>query len=218
MDPFADPVRSSGRNERRSAAAGRRAAALIAAACLSLLAAGCGGSAGSHVAQLGTTATQANAASASGGSSTSGSTAAHAVAYAYCMRSHGVPSWPDPNSSGVFDKSKLTLQQLGVSGSRLQSAQTACKHLAPNGGRPPNQAQLQQMRAQALQFSQCVRAHGVPNFPDPDSTGRIPDPAGDGIDQGAPKFQAANQACGKYRPPYIPSNAAYDAYARTHGG
>ena len=45
----------------------------------------------------------------------------------------------------------------------------------------------------------------------------IPDPASVGIDQGAPKFQAANQACGKYRPPYMPSNAAYNAYARTHG-
>ena len=38
-----------------------------------------------------------------------------------------------------------------------------------------------------------------------------------GINQGSPKFEAANQACGKYRPPYIPSNAAYNSYARTHG-
>ena len=60
-------------------------------------------------------------------------------------------------------------------------------------------------------------AHGVPNFPDPGSDGRIPDPASVGIDQGSPKFEAANQACRKYRPPYMPSNAAYNAYARTHG-
>jgi hypothetical protein len=46
---------------------------------------------------------------------------------------------------------------------------------------------------------------------------RIPDPAAGGIDQGSPKFQAANQACGKYRPPYMPSNAEYNAYVRTHG-
>jgi hypothetical protein len=74
-----------------------------------------------------------------------------------------------------------------------------------------------QVRALSLRFSQCVRAHGVPNFPDPDSTGRIPDPASVGINQGSPKFEAANQACGKYRPPYMPSHAAYNAYARTHG-
>ena len=139
------------------------------------------------------------------------------VAFASCMRSHGVPNWPDPNSSGVFDKSKLTSQQLGASGSRVQAAQTACRHLLPNGGNAPSPAQVQQMRALSLRFSQCVRAHGVPNFPDPDSTGRIPDPASGGINQGSPKFEAANQACGKYRPPYMPSNAAYNAYARTHG-
>jgi hypothetical protein len=62
-----------------------------------------------------------------------------------------------------------------------------------------------------------MRRHGVPNLPDPGSDGRIPDPATVGINQGSPKFKAANQACGKYRPPYMPSNSAYDAYARTHG-
>ncbi len=132
------------------------------------------------------------------------------------MRSNGVPNWPDPNSSGVFDKSKLTSQQLGASSSRVQTAQRACSHLLPNGGSGPSAAQVQEVKAQALEFSRCVRSHGVPNFPDPDSTGRIPDPATGGINQGSPKFQAANAACGKYRPPYMPSNSAYDAYARTH--
>jgi hypothetical protein len=133
------------------------------------------------------------------------------------MRSNGVPNWPDPNSSGVFDKSKLTSQQLGASSAKVQAAQSACSHLLPNGGRGPSPAQVQLIRAQALRFSQCVRAHGVPNFPDPDSSGRIPDPASAGIDQGSPKFEAANQACRASRPPYMPSNSAFNAYARTHG-
>lgn len=175
--------------------ADRLAAAIGATAGLVLLPAACGGSSGSHVAQE-------NA----------------SVAFARCMRSHRVPNWPDPSSSGAFDKSKLTPQQLGASGAQVQTAQTACRHLLPNGGQPPNQSERQQARAQALQFSRCVRAHGVPSFPDPDSTGRIPDPATVGIDQGSPKFQAANQACGKYRPPYMPSNSAYNAYARAHRG
>ncbi len=138
------------------------------------------------------------------------------LAFAQCMRSDGVPNWPDPNSNGVFDKSKLTSQQLGASNSRVQAAQRACSHLLPNGGGGPSAAQLQQEKAQGLSYARCVRAHGVPNFPDPDSGGRIPDPATVGINQGSPKFQAANAACGKYRPPYMPSNSAYDAYARTH--
>jgi hypothetical protein len=176
--------------------------AIIGAVALVLLAAACGGSPGSNGGQLGS----ATSAPQSG-----------AFAFARCMRSHGVPNWPDPNRSGVFDKSKLTSQQLGAGSSRVQAAQHACSHLLPNGGSGPTAAQQQQVKAQALSFSQCVRRHGVPNFPDPDSTGRIPDPATVGIDQGSPKFEAANRACGKYRPPYMPSNSAYNAYARTHG-
>ncbi len=61
-----------------------------------------------------------------------------------------------------------------------------------------------------------MRTHGVA-LPDPDSSGRIPDPASVGINQGSPQFEAANQACGKYRPPYMPSNAQYNAYAQTQG-
>jgi hypothetical protein len=198
--------------------AARIAVAVIAAAGLALLAAACGGSSGSHVAQLGSTTTQTS--SASGGTSASGSAYDRALAYATCVRSHGVPNWPDPipNSNGVFDKSKLTAQQLRATASQVQAAQRACQHLLPNGGQPPNQSQRQQIRAQALRFAQCVRDHGVANFPDPDSSGRIPDPASVGIDQGSPKFQAANQACRAHRPPYIPSNSAYNAWARTHGG
>jgi hypothetical protein len=198
---------STSDSERRSWQAARIVALVTATVGLSLLAAACGGSAGSHVAQLGTTITQ---------TSSSGSTRDQALAYAHCLRTHGVPNWPDPDSSGVFDKSKLTPQQLGASDSQIQAAQSACNHLLPNGGRPPNQAERQQIRAQALRFSRCVRVHGVPSFPDPDSSGRIPDPATVGIDQGSPRFEAANQACRKWRPPYMPSNAAYNAWARTH--
>jgi hypothetical protein len=194
--------------------AARTAAAVIAAASLALLAAACGGSPGSHLAQLGSTTARSTS------SPTPSARSAHqngAVAFARCMRSEGVPNWPDPNSSGAFDKSKLTTRELGAGNSQLQAAQSACNHLLPNGGSGPNAAQVQQMRALGLRYSRCVRSHGVPNFPDPGSDGRIPDPASVGINQGSPKFEAANRACGKYRPPYIPSNSAYNAYAGTHG-
>ena len=173
-------------------------ARLAVAAGLALLAAGCGGSA-----VRGT-----------------GSTASGSLAVAGCMRAHGVPNWPDPDSSGGFDKAKLTPRRLGASDAAIEAARAACQHLLANGGRPPSQAQLEQERAQALQFSRCIRAHGVPSFPDPVGTGRmrIPDPASVGIDQGSPKFEAANSACATYRPPYMPSNAAYNAWARAHPG
>ena len=190
----------------------RRRAVLLAIVGLALPAAGCGGSPKSHVAQLGSTTTQT---SSSSNSSTGSTLEADEVVFARCMRSHGVTNYPDPTRSGLV---KESLQQLGVSSSRFQTAQSACRHLLPNGGSAPSPVQVQQVRTLSLHFAQCVRSHGVPGFPDPASDGRIPDPATVGINQGSPKFEAANQACRKYRPPYMPSNAAYNAYARTHGG
>ncbi len=176
-----------------------QAAALLAAAALALVAAACGASPSS---------------TGSGGSSnTAGSTNSHQVAFSRCMRSNGVSNYPDPDSSGVIPKESS--QQLGVTTSKFQSAENACQHLLPNGGNGPNHAQLQRVRAQGLKFAQCMRNHGVA-LPDPGSDG-IPDPASVGINQGSPQFEAANQACGKYRPPYMPSNAQYNAYAQTQG-
>jgi hypothetical protein len=173
-----------------------------------LLAACSSGSSGSQVAQLGTTASHSSAPSSVAATSTQ---QVGVVGFAQCMRANGVPKWPDPDSSGVFDKTKITTQQLGVSSTGLQTAQNACQHLLP----PASLTQRRLNAAQALQFSQCMRTHSVPNFPDPDGTGRIPDPATTGVDQGSPQFQAANDACAQYRPPYIPTNQEYDAYAAT---
>jgi hypothetical protein len=61
-----------------------RAAVPAAAAGIALLAAACTGG---------------------GGSPAAGSSAfQEALAYAKCMRSHGAPSWPDPNDQGQFFK------------------------------------------------------------------------------------------------------------------
>ena len=106
-------------------------------------------------------------------------------------------------ATGGFDKSKLTLQQLGAGSSRVQAARSACHHLLPNGGRAepgPGAAG----KAQALEFLPVRPRRRRPELPRPDSSGRIPDPASLGIDQGSPTFQAANQACREYRPPYFP--------------
>jgi hypothetical protein len=168
-------------------------AAIVAVTGLALVATACGGSSRNSEAQHGSTA----------------------VAFAECMRSNGVSRYPDPDRGGA---AKPSLQQLGVSSSRFEVAQSACRQLLPNGGRPPDQAEQHQVRAEALSFSQCVRAHGVAGFPDPDGSGRIPDPGSVGIDQGSPTFEAANRACRQYRPPYMPSNSSYNAWARTHAG
>jgi hypothetical protein len=135
---------------------------VLVAASLALLAAGCGGSRGSHVARLGTP-------TARNSSPSRGSTHDQALAYARCMRSHGVPLWPDPESGGSFDKSTLTPHQLGVSTLRIGTAKSDCRSLVPTY----SATQQSQVLAQALRFSRCMRAHGAATFPDPESNGAI---------------------------------------------
>jgi hypothetical protein len=86
------------------------------------------------------------------------------------MRSHGIPNFPDPNSSGQIPKEEIL--QLGVSTSVLRTAQGACQRLWPY--QAPSRAQLQQQLTDDLKFAQCMRSHGVPNLPDPTiSNGRV---------------------------------------------
>jgi hypothetical protein len=95
-----------------------------------------------------------------------------ALAFARCMRSHGLPNWPDPNHSGVFDKSKL--RQLGYSEFRVRAVEEgACNHLLPNSGPGQSTAQRHTHTAALLAFVRCLRSHGFPNVPDPTSSGQL---------------------------------------------
>lgn len=150
---------------------GRAVAAIITMAGASLLAA-CGGS--SH--------------SPAAGGETSYQ---KAVAYAQCMRSHGVPSYPDPDSQGQFPP--LQEGRNGVSQQAVQSAQNACRHLQPGGGQGISQQQARV--TQALAFSRCMRAHGVRDFPDPSATDGGMGYNLSGVDTGSPQYQSAQRAC-----------------------
>lgn len=52
----------------------------------------------------------------------------------------------------------------------------------------------------ALKFSQCMRSHGVSNFPDPGSSGDITITPSSGLNPQSPSFQSAQQACKQYAP------------------
>jgi hypothetical protein len=118
-----------------------------------------------------------------------------ALAFARCMRGHGVPNFPDPASNG-----QLSGNGIDKHSPQVRSAEGACQSLLP--GRNPAALQAQ-AGTQALRFSRCMRAHGMPNFPDPSvkSNGSgvavtIRMKAGSGgIDPHSPQFQAAQQAC-----------------------
>ena len=138
----------------------RRPLAIVAAAGLVLLAVACSGSASS---------------TDPGGSPNAGGSAdSPLLAFSQCMRSHGVPNFPDPQP-GQSDAKFPSAQQLGVSPSVYQASYDDCQHLLPagSGDRFPA-AEVQQLLVGMRQFSGCMRSHGVPNWPDPsvDSQGR----------------------------------------------
>jgi hypothetical protein len=82
------------------------------------------------------------------------------------MRSHGVPNFPDPQSSS--GAKFPSWQQLGVSNSQGQAAENDCQHLLPAGTDDQfPAAEVQQLLISMREFSQCMRSHGVSNWPDP---------------------------------------------------
>lgn len=123
------------------------------------------------------------------GSASSQAASSQAVAYSRCMRTHGVPDFPDPASRGGLPK--VTPQQAGVSSARFQTAQRACAQLLQ-----PSPAEQPQIRTGLLNFARCMRAHGIPTWPDP-ATDRAGQPVFDipGIDPEAPRVSNAADAC-----------------------
>jgi hypothetical protein len=147
--------------------------AIIATAGVTLLAAGCGGSATSPAASTTT-----------------------ALAFSRCMRSHGVPTFPDPDASG-----NVPPFASGSSKQASTAANDACTHLLPSGGSAETRGDQQKL-AFGLKSARCMRSHGYPTYPDPpnasaSSQGSGTRFEGTGIDTKSPRFQATEAACEK---------------------
>jgi len=194
-----------------------RAAAFGAIVGFGLLASACGGTSPSaSVARLGTTTTSRPA---KGSSNADGN--GSPLAYAQCMRAHGVADFPDPNSQGGFTLQGGPNSDLSPNSSTFQQANEDCQRFTPTSGlgHGPSPAQVAQAQAQALKFSQCMRSHGLADFPDPvfHSGGgggiSISIKAGPGSDltPNSPAFQSAQSACQKLLP------GPKGAHFATHG-
>ncbi len=72
--------------------------------------------------------------------------------------------------------------------------------LAACGSSGNNKPQGHGGRAQFLAFSQCMRSHGVTNFPDPSPGGGVSIAAGSGVNPFSPAFKAAQTTCSKLLP------------------
>ena len=173
----------------------QRAGALAVAAAVAVLATACGGSAPSSV---------------------SAPTYAQVLALAQCMRSHGLPNFPDPNASGSYTlTSNGSIEGAGgssvdIGSSQAQAAYGDCRHVLPGA---PSISQLEQLEQQEqqrqeqalpglLKYSQCMRSHGVPNFPDLGQSDQSPPPGNSpAINPNSPQFQAASTACQHLLPP-----------------
>ncbi len=96
--------------------------------------------------------------------------------YSQCVRQHGVPNFPDL----IVNDGYLALPPGGDQAKRAlgdnKAAQDACRSIIsrvpdrPRSGKPTGP---QDMRA-LLAFAQCVRQHGVPQWPDPKADGTFP--------------------------------------------
>jgi hypothetical protein len=140
----------------------------------------------------------ANAASAPSGSaapSPSRSASASPLAYARCMRNHGVRDFPDPDSSGNFDLSGGG--DLNATNPTYQAAAQACRSFG-SGGKSSTSSLSPQQIAATVKFAECMRNRGVTSYPDPDTSGHIPGVRHFGVDPNSPQFQPAVNACKHY--------------------
>lgn len=172
----------------------RRAALLV----LVLVAAGCGGGKAPSVAGGGVTTTSRTTAQSS---SKPADVDTALLAYAKCMRANGVPAFPDPSSEGGF-----TFRAGGgvdPGSPAFRAAQQKCAKLMPLGGLSPGTTThpTSQWLAQMIKAAQCMRAHGVPNFPDPqfgdNGQATLSIKKGSGVDPRDPAFQRAQKTCMK---------------------
>jgi hypothetical protein len=122
--------------------------------------------------------------------------------YAECMRTHGVPNFPNPSAGGGF------MLNSGIDPS--SPAIAACQKFLPDAGPPGSGAPpTAQALAAMLKVSECMRRHGISNFPDPTTSipsnrkgiGVIADRNGvilifpRDFDEQSPQFTRAAAAC-----------------------
>ena len=159
-----------------------RSSLTLAAVALAAALAGCSGA---H--------TSANGgASASGTPAHGGSPRSEVESVVACYRAHGDPSFADP----VYDPSDGGWHFGESPASAPLATRQACQHLLPavNPSPPVPQAQFQAL----VRLAECIRQHGVPNWPDPNPQGQFPLPHAL-LEKSRTQVDAVN-ACQRYIP------------------
>ncbi len=129
-----------------------------------------------------------------------------ALAYANCMRSHGVPDFPDPDNQGelqlrpsirVENGRPTPVGDLIPSSPAFQAAERACGSFG-SAGRQVTAPQEEQAFRRSLQSAACMRANGVPDYPDPKLIdGTIDQEFNGRFNPSSPAFKQAAKTCAK---------------------
>lgn len=97
------------------------------------------------------------------------------IAFAKCMRSNGVPNFPDPNGSGGFPvHGRFDPQSPAVKAAQAKRDKLLPE--CPGSGPPPSRQTL----AKFLNIARYIRHRGVSDFPDP-RTSAPPNPLASGV-------------------------------------
>jgi hypothetical protein len=125
-----------------------------------------------------------------------------AVLLSECMRAHGLTSFPDPTQeagglgfNGISQTpgvDALTVDGITFAGPAWDAAREACQTYLPAGGRRRPKLTQGELAVRVAR-SECMRAHAVPNFPDPNARGGVDLPPS--IDTSAPAFVRAARDC-----------------------
>ena len=120
------------------------------------------------------------------------------LAFAACMRSRGVSGYPDPQVTGSGNGVQVTISPgtANPDSPAFRAADRACHHLLP--GLTSSSAGTGHNQEQDLKFADCMRSHGVPDFPDADRDGAFTLPST--TNQQAPQFERATTACAHAEP------------------
>ncbi|HEU4656201.1 MAG TPA: hypothetical protein VFR97_01685 [Capillimicrobium sp.] len=146
-----------------------------AAACAALALTACGGDGGGEAA------------------ATAGDPDQARLEWARCMREHGVDV-PDPDPDG-----RIEMRLEPGSQAQMERAQEACRELQEAAAPPLSEEERTELYDAAVEFSQCMREHGV-DMPDPQQAEgggilmRMPE-GGRMPDMESPAFQRAQEAC-----------------------
>ena len=176
----------------------RGSAVIAALAALVFVAAGCGGAKAPSVASLGTTTPA--------GQQQTTSVRPSSARLATCLTAHGIAAAVGSGAGGSTG-SQITIAGVTVTGNadpgspQFQAAVQACRKFLPGGG-PPQLTPAQQAAASKamLRFAECMRAHGVPNFPDPSGDGRFPLGSLRAIGPSSPLVSSAFKTCASLEP------------------